>query len=102
MDIAQGPNAGVTTFKGYFVNGFKFHTLEYGINKQTMNSGVCVKGSCYNDFERDYYGMLIEILELTYYGAANKVILFKCGWYDTERGIRVHRDHGLVDVRYKS
>ena len=43
VDIAQGPNLRVTTFKGYFVNGFKFHTLEYGINKQTMNSGICIK-----------------------------------------------------------
>ena len=67
-----------------------------------MNSDVCIKRSCYNDFEHDYYGMLTDILELTYYGAENKVVLFRCDWYDTERGTRVHRDHSLVDVLHKS
>ncbi|OMP03572.1 Transposase, Ptta/En/Spm, plant [Corchorus olitorius] len=47
-----------TIYKGYNVNGFKFHTQEYGQHKRTMNSGVWVKGSTYNDYERDYYGLL--------------------------------------------
>jgi hypothetical protein len=32
-----------------YVNGFKFHTQSYGRFKKTMNSGVCVKESCYDD-----------------------------------------------------
>ena len=43
--------------------------------------------------------MLLEIIELQYYGVGNKVILFKCDWYDIEKGIKVHK-HGLVEVRY--
>ena len=60
-----------------------------------MNSSVCAKESCYNDHERDYYGMLVEILELEYFGIGNKVVLFKYDWYDTGKGLRVHPHHGL-------
>ncbi|XP_017972544.1 PREDICTED: ciliogenesis-associated TTC17-interacting protein [Theobroma cacao] len=27
-----------------------------------MNSGVCIKGSCYNDYNHDFYGLLGDIL----------------------------------------
>jgi len=67
-----------------------------------MNCGICVKGNCYNDYEKDFYGMLVDILELEYFGANNKVVLFKCDWYDTEKGVRVHPRHGLVEINYKS
>ena len=60
----QGPSQAVKSYKGYFVNGFKFHTIDYSQGRKIMNSGVCVKGSCYNDYEYDYYGMLYEIIEL--------------------------------------
>jgi len=67
-----------------------------------MNSGVCVLGSCYNDIEKDYYGMLEEIIELEYMGAQNKVVLFKCHWYETEKGVKVHPRHGFVEVNKTS
>ncbi len=67
-----------------------------------MNSGICVKGSCYNEYERDYYGMLVDILELKYVGQGNVAVLFKGDWYDTEKGLRVHPRHGLIEIRYKS
>ncbi|WRX24557.1 protein of unknown function DUF4216 - like 6 [Theobroma cacao] len=43
-------------------NGFKFHTLDYGQNRKTINSGVCIKGSFYNDYERDFYGIKVDPL----------------------------------------
>ena len=46
---------------------------------------MCVKRSCYNDFECDYYGILTKILDLIYYGAENKIMLLRFNWYDTER-----------------
>jgi len=42
-----------------------------------MNSGVCVKGSCYDDNERDYYGMLKEIIRVKYLGNKCKLFMFK-------------------------
>ncbi|EOY13370.1 Uncharacterized protein TCM_031929 [Theobroma cacao] len=67
-----------------------------------MNCGVCIKRSFYNDHERDFYGILVDIIELEYFGIGNRVVLFKCHWFDTEKGITVDRLHGLVDVNYNS
>ncbi|CAA2969178.1 Hypothetical predicted protein [Olea europaea subsp. europaea] len=98
----MGPSRGVNCYNGYFVNGFKFHTLDYDFHKTTMNSRVSVLGSCHNDYERNYYGMLTEILELDYLGdVGNKVTLFKCDWFDINGGVRVHRQLGLVELNHK-
>ncbi|XP_043807669.1 uncharacterized protein LOC110606087 [Manihot esculenta] len=99
--IAQGPSRKVQSYKGYFVNGFKFHRHDYGRERKTLNSGVWVKGSCYNEYESDYYGLLNEVLELEYFGEKNKIIIFKCEWFDTNRGVRVHPQHGLVEINVK-
>ncbi|XP_017970474.1 PREDICTED: uncharacterized protein LOC18609682 [Theobroma cacao] len=102
IEISYGPRRMITCYSGYFVNGFKFHTLDYGQNRKIMNSGVCIKGSFYNDHERDFYGILVDIIKLEYFGVGNRVVLFKCHWFDTEKGIKVDRLHGLVDVNYNS
>lgn len=96
------PHQTVKCYKGYFVNGFNFHTLEYGKYKETMNSGVCVLGSSVGGDTRDYYGMLEEIIELNYFGES--VVLFKCHWYDTSShsGVRVHPRFKLVEINKKS
>ncbi|CAA3015386.1 Hypothetical predicted protein, partial [Olea europaea subsp. europaea] len=60
--------------------------------------------SCHNNYERDNYGMLTEILELEldYLGdVGNKVILFKCDWFDINGGVRVHRRFGLIELNHK-
>jgi hypothetical protein len=98
----MGPSNLVKCYNGYYVNGFKFHTQSYGRFKKTMNSGVCVKGSCYDANECDYYGMLEEVVRLKYLGSKCKVFMFKCHWYDTRRGIRMHRSNGLVEIKHTS
>lgn len=88
-----------------FINGFKFHTTGFGANKTTYNSGVCVTGGneC-NDLE-DYYGVLQEIIELTYSMAPElKLFLFKCDWFDTRKDIgirRAHKNYPLIEVNHK-
>lgn len=67
-----------------------------------MNSGVVVKGSCYNDYDYDSYGILITVIELEYFGVGNRVVLFKCHWFHIEKGIRVHPMHGLIEIKYTS
>ncbi|OMO58327.1 Transposon, En/Spm-like protein [Corchorus capsularis] len=101
-ELASGPSHIATFHKGFNVNGFKFHTEQYGEHKKTMNSGVWINGSCYNDNERDFYGVLVDIVELEYLGEGNKLMLFKCRWFDVERGVQVHPRHGLVKVNHKS
>ncbi|XP_058002326.1 uncharacterized protein LOC131179487 [Hevea brasiliensis] len=100
--IAQGPGRTVQSYKGYFVNGFKFHTHDYGRDRKTLNSGVWVKGSCYNEYESDYYNLLNEVLQLEYFGVGNNIILFKCEWFDTNKGIRVHPQNGHIEIHPKS
>ena len=94
----------VTTYPGYFVNGYKFHSIGHGSSKATMNSGVCIKGSNYSADESDYYGQLSEVVELEYLGLENnRIVLFKCEWFDPTQnvGTNIHSDYKLVDVNHK-
>ncbi|KAM0031280.1 hypothetical protein Hdeb2414_s0017g00507041 [Helianthus debilis subsp. tardiflorus] len=101
IDLAQGPLTYVKSHKVYFVNGCKFHTQTTYDGRVTRNSGVCAKGASYNEYENDYYGLLDEILELEYHSTIGRcvVVLFKCTWFDTVRGIRVDPKTHMVDVK---
>ncbi|XP_048502848.2 uncharacterized protein LOC125491578 [Beta vulgaris subsp. vulgaris] len=96
--LALGPSTRVWKFNRYFINGFHFHTFNFGKNKSTTNYGVCVKGVEGND----YFGVLEEIIEFVYIGAKNsyKTILFKCAWYDPGQGTRMHEKYKLVEVNH--
>ncbi|KAI3668105.1 hypothetical protein L6452_43180 [Arctium lappa] len=101
--LARGPGRYAWSHKGYFVNSYKFHTVTHAAGRVTHNSGVCVRGSCYDDSEFDYYGLLDDVLEVEYYGVGYcAVVLFKCTWFDSPDGVRVDPKHGLVDIKYKS
>ena len=72
--------------------------------RSTSNSGVCIKGTNYNETESDYYGRLIEILQLEYLRLPIKrTILLKCNWFDPtiNVGMKVHKQYFLVDVNHK-
>ena len=101
--LSLGPQRKCKCYNGYFVNGYVFHTEEYGQGKKTYNNGVCVKGSTSSELEVDYYGRLEEVVELQYHNEQNIVFLFKCYWYDmTDRGIRVDPHYGLVEINSKA
>ncbi|KAJ3704077.1 hypothetical protein LUZ61_007782 [Rhynchospora tenuis] len=94
--MCLGPDKQVNSYGAYDINGFRFHTRKHGINKKTDNSGVCIEGeTC------DFYGILEDIVELDYSGC-NKVVLFKCSWFDAWRGVKVDTEHGIVEVKHKS
>ncbi|XP_057739900.1 uncharacterized protein LOC130957009 [Arachis stenosperma] len=71
QQIAHGPSKSVSSYNGLKVNGYRFHTKDHDKNRATMNSGVCVKGNIYGENDLDYYGILEEILELSYLGYGN-------------------------------
>ena len=60
--LARGPWCHVRTFKGCWINGYKFHSQKHSKGKVKKLSGVCVRGSVSNGYECDYYGILYEIL----------------------------------------
>jgi hypothetical protein len=59
-----GPKRKVKFYKGNFINGYVFHTEEYGQGRKTYNNRVCVKESTSNEFKVDYYRKLKEVVEL--------------------------------------
>ena len=98
--LSEGPNRTTQSYLMYFVNGYKFHTIGHATGRTTMNNGVSIKGTNYSENASDYYGQLIEILELEYPGYPFKrTILFKCNWfYPSMHGTRRHPNYYLVEV----
>nr|XP_017239698.1 PREDICTED: uncharacterized protein LOC108212485 [Daucus carota subsp. sativus] len=96
--LAMGPDMDQVSYNGYKVNGYDFHTKTYGSGKRTMNSGVCVQGDRYDELNKSFYGELEEIVELSYKGTYGGYInMFKCRWFDSDKGIRVDR-HRIIDI----
>ena len=87
--LAQGPNFIGKRYKGFIINGFRFHVKEIEQRRKTQNSGVVViaKTTSYSSAndrnpvigDVTYYGVLKEIVELEYF-LSRKVVLFKCDW----------------------
>ena len=103
-DLASGPLRSVRSVPIYYVNRYKFHTRKYGINKSTFNSGVCIKGSNYNETSHDYFGIMEEILSIEYPRLPiKKTALFKCEWFDPTSliGTRIHQRYNIVEVNQK-
>ncbi|XP_039118067.1 uncharacterized protein LOC120253954 isoform X2 [Dioscorea cayenensis subsp. rotundata] len=102
QSLAWGPSKKVTTWPGYFINGYNFHTVTHGMEKATMNSGVCVQGTNADDSSTDFYGLLEDIVQLEYHGSRwNHVVLFECTWFDPINGTKVHPIYKLVDINRK-
>lgn len=109
--MARGPNRATERFKGYVINGFRFHTKDREANRKTQNSGIVVVASTssyasakdQNPVAGDvtYYGILNDIMELNYYEHF-KITLFKCDWADIHsygKGVRKD-DFGFTLVNF--
>jgi hypothetical protein len=94
----MGPDMSQIKRPGYKVNGWEFHSKEYNRSKRANNTGVCVLGDCADELGRAFYGELEEIIEFNYKGTyGGHINLFKCRWFDSEKGLKVDR-HGIIDV----
>ena len=81
--LAWGPLRKVATFTTYFVNGYKFNIKSQSHGMSTTNYGVYVQGSGSSQMGDDYYGILVDIVELEYIGwPIKRLVLFKCEWFD--------------------
>jgi hypothetical protein len=90
------PSHQVIVYSGYFVNGYAFRSRDDDNLRETSHSGVCLRG---NDA---YYGVLSEVVELEYLGHDNKVVLFRCDWFDSVNGVCKHDTYNIMDVDTKS
>ncbi|XP_026378541.1 uncharacterized protein LOC113272978 [Papaver somniferum] len=90
LSLAGGPCREALSFNIYTVNGYRFQTKRWEQGRTTQNAGVCVT------IEKDYFGVLTDIIELRYVGGF-RVVLFKCDWrdVDSDRGCRKDK-HGVV------
>ncbi|XP_057436487.1 uncharacterized protein LOC130728921 [Lotus japonicus] len=105
--LAWGPLRNVNKWHSYVINGYKFITKAQNEGMCTTNFGVCVRGGQSDIVDYDYYGMLIDIVELEYTGSpTKKLVLFKCDWFDSSpQGTRID-SYGNVEIiksrRYSS
>ncbi|KAL0410931.1 UNVERIFIED_CONTAM: hypothetical protein Slati_3682800 [Sesamum latifolium] len=84
------------------MNGYNFHMECHNCGKSTMNCGMCMKSSSYTDEDNDFYGIIEDIIQLTYPLILNfHVVLFKCCWVDPVRDMKLHPRYHLVDVDFK-
>ncbi|CAN6687318.1 unnamed protein product [Malus baccata var. baccata] len=96
--LALGPERRVKYYPGYYMSGFRFHTLQCDENKKTQNCGVMVKGENQID-SVSWYGVLKDVVELRY-TEGNRVVLFNCEWYDIVRkgtGYKIDR-YGIISI----
>jgi len=64
--LSLGPERKVKCYNRYFINGYVFHTENYGQSRKTYNSGARVKGSTSNEFKVKYFGKLKDVIKLQY------------------------------------
>ncbi|WMV13675.1 hypothetical protein MTR67_007060 [Solanum verrucosum] len=102
--LSRGPNSVAKRYSGYLINVYRFHVRQRDARRKTQNSGVTLVAST-TSFARSkdknliaadltYYGRIVDIVELDYYGHF-KVVLFKCDWYEIENDA-----YGLIYVYF--
>ncbi|GJX54162.1 transposase, Ptta/En/Spm [Tanacetum coccineum] len=93
-NLAKGPSPTSRRFHAYYVKGYRFHTKSHDDRCKTQNSVVSLTAltpSFASSRDKnpvlgnvDYYGRVLEIIELDYWSKF-KVVLFRCEWYQVEK-----------------
>ncbi|KAH0725236.1 hypothetical protein KY284_001101 [Solanum tuberosum] len=69
LTLSRGPMKYVTRFKGYIINGYRFHVQDYDKGLRTQNCGIVVAGETDEEGKIiDYYGDLTDILDQQFIG----------------------------------
>lgn len=90
--LSRGPDPTGNRYRGFIINGFRFHVKDLEMRRKTQNSGVVVTAQTSSFASRNdnnpiigdvtYYGVLKDIIELQYPGG-RKVVVFDCDWVST-------------------
>ncbi|XP_062119373.1 uncharacterized protein LOC133833132 [Humulus lupulus] len=94
--IAMQPSFLACTYAGCMVNGVRYHTKSQDERLLTQNYGVHVEAE-YDRNICDFYGVINEIWEV-HYLYLNKVILFKCSWYNTNGSDRMYSEYNFTSI----
>ena len=85
--LACGSDSRVFRYTSYLINGWRFNIKDRDMYLKSQNSGILIRGDD-NTGNLDYFGVLRDIIKLSYSGG-NNVVLFRCDWWDVyskERG----------------
>ncbi|KAL6574218.1 hypothetical protein OROHE_001122 [Orobanche hederae] len=103
--LAKGPVHTGKRYKGFIINGFRFHIRETERKRKTQNSGVEVSAATTRftskkdkrpiSSELTYYGIVKDIIEL-YYSQDKRVVLFECDWVTKGRRLKQDTDGTTV------
>nr|AAS01963.1 putative transposon protein [Oryza sativa Japonica Group] len=84
-----GPEWSATTWQGYDINGYTFHTVKQDNKCTVQNSGLRIEAASDGGRRDQYYGRVEQILELDY--LKFKVPFFRCRWVDL-RNVKVDNE----------
>ena len=94
--LARGPSSQITTWQGFDINGYRFHTKDKDTKSASQNSGVRYEGIDERTKQiKTYYGQIEEIWELDY-GDDLQIPIFQCKW--VKSNAVVVDDYGLITV----
>lgn len=106
--LSRGPNPVGKRYRGFIINGFRFHVKSIENRRKTQNSGVVVTAQTSSYASRSdnnpiigdvtYYGVLKDIIELDYL-EDKKVVLFNCDWVSTGRAVK-QDENGFTLVNF--
>ena len=93
--LAEGPSRTAVSYKGYTINGIRFH--KKGAEKSTQNSGVYLDshGSGQLNDKEEYFGIIKDIVVLDY--RTFTVPLFWCDWANIRTGVKKLEFYTLVN-----
>ncbi|KAH1039995.1 hypothetical protein J1N35_041738 [Gossypium stocksii] len=99
--LSLGPNRVVKIYIAFLINGFKFHTKYRERLRRTRNCQIVFNSSITSytsardsnpvEGNVEYYGLLMDIIELDYY-SKRKVILFRFDWVYVNTAREIKKD----------
>jgi hypothetical protein len=94
----------VISYGRYDVNGFCFPSTifqEACPLAATCNTGVIGRAVDDERWETNYYGVIKDILKLTFGGDKDlRVVFFYCDWFDPTRGTQENQ-YGMVETKHE-
>jgi len=97
--LAMGPDVRGRTHTGCIVNGVRYHVQRCDELRKSQNCGIVVAGYHENEVI-DFYGIIVDILELEYV-EENRVLLFKCKWFDLRKKTGMRKDNNFTSICVK-